>query len=251
MTIDLNCDVGEGFGVYALGADAELLRIATSANIACGFHAGSPATMRQTVEIAAREGVAIGAHPGLPDLEGFGRRRMEISPREVYEITLYQIGALSAFAHAAGERVSHVKAHGALYHLLDESEELANAFARAARDFDAELAVMGLPNSPTLQAAKALGLPVLREAFADRTYQPNGKLAPRSEAGALHRSPEAAAAQAVSIALAGKVVANDGTTLPLEADTICLHGDAPESAAFARAVAEALRNAGCELRRAR
>ena len=252
MAIDLNCDVGESYGAYAIGADEELLRIATSANIACGFHAGSAATMRRAVEIAAREGAAIGAHPGFPDLEGFGRRKMDMSAREIYETTLYQIGALSAFARAvAGERISHVKAHGALYHALNESDELAEAFARAVRDFDADLAVVSLPDSATIRAARALGLKTIREAFADRTYHTGGGLTPRNQANALHSTPEAAAAQAVSIALRGEVLATDGTILRLEADTICLHGDAPESVRFARAVAEALQAAGCDLRRAR
>jgi UPF0271 protein len=238
--IDLNCDIGESFGAWSMGNDAGVMPWITSANIACGFHAGDFSTMQQTVLLAKQHGVAIGAHVSLPDLQGFGRREMKIPPNDAYALTLYQIGALSAFARAAGTRVAHVKPHGALYNMAAKDVALADAIARAARDFDAEIVLVGLAGSELPKAGAALGLVVAHEAFADRRYEADGSLTPRSMAGAVIDEIEAAVAQAVQIATKGKVDIRTGGTLILRADTICVHGDRPDAALFARRLHEAL-----------
>src|SRR5690606_26016961 len=180
MHIDLNCDLGEGFGAYRIGADEEILPHVTSANVACGFHAGDPRTMRLTLAAARERGVAVGAHPGLPDLAGFGRRAMEVSPEEVYDLVVYQTGALLGFARAARTELQHVKAHGALYNQAAARPDLADAVARAVRDVDPGLVLFGLAGSHLVAAAEALGLRAAREAFADRHYRADGSLVPRS-----------------------------------------------------------------------
>ncbi|RTE11665.1 LamB/YcsF family protein [Paenibacillus whitsoniae] len=242
--IDLNCDMGEGFGAYRLGRDAELLDYVSSANIACGFHAGDPATMRTTVQLCVRKGVAIGAHPGLPDLNGFGRREMAITPNEAYELTLYQLGALQAFVHAEGGRLQHVKPHGALYHMAAKRHELAAAIAAATASVSAELTLYGPPGSELLRAGAAAGLRTASEAFADRTYRRDGVLTPRGEAGALIESAADAAAQLVRLVREGKVRSLDGEDLPLHADTICLHGDGAHAVEFARDIRALLASSG-------
>jgi UPF0271 protein len=242
--IDLNCDMGESFGVWTLGDDAGVMPWITSANIACGFHAGDFSTMRQTVLLAKAHGVAIGAHVSLPDLQGFGRRAMKVSPDEAHALTLYQIGALAAFARAAGLRVAHVKPHGALYNMAAKDAALAGAIARAVRDFDAQLILVGLANSELPRAGAALGLAVAHEAFADRRYEADGSLTPRGTQGAVIDDVDAAVAQAVTIATQGKVDIRSGGTLALRADTICVHGDRPDAALFARRLHEALESAG-------
>ena len=246
--IDLNCDVGESFGAYSIGNDDTLLKLATSVNIACGFHGGDANVMRRTVELAIKYGVAIGAHPGLPDLAGFGRRTMNVSPQEVYDMTLYQIAALEGFVRVAGGRMSHVKPHGALYNMLAVREELSQAFVRAVVDFDKSLIVVGLAASIFVQVSLDGGVRAMHEAFADRTYQPDGSLTPRTRPDALMKSTGEAAAQAVGIALHQRAFATDGSELRIRADTICLHGDSPHSARYARAVVRALKSAGVELR---
>lgn len=242
--IDLNCDLGESFGAWTLGDDAGVMPWITSANIACGFHAGDFSIMRKTVLLAKQHGAAIGAHVSLPDLQGFGRREMKVSFDEAYALTLYQIGALSAFAHVANTRVTHVKPHGALYNMAAQDASLADAIARAVRDFDAKLILVGLANSELPKAGTALGLRVAHEAFADRRYEANGTLTPRRVAGAVIEDVDAAVAQAVQIATSGKVETRDGTPLSIRADTICVHGDRPDAALFARRLREALESAG-------
>lgn len=227
MRTDLNCDVGESFGAWPMGSDAEIMRHVTSANIACGFHAGDPSVMRKTVAIAVEHGVAIGAHPGFPDLAGFGRRRMQLSAAEVYDLVVYQVGALMGVAASQGARARHVKPHGALYNMAAEDRELADAIARAVRDVDATLLLFGLAGSALLEAARAAGLHAVGEAFPDRGYAADGSLLPRSHADAVVRDPREAAVRAVQMAREG-------------AGTLCIHGDAPGAVQIARAVREAL-----------
>ncbi|MBU6198856.1 MAG: LamB/YcsF family protein [Xanthomonadaceae bacterium] len=247
MRIDLNCDLGESFGAWSMGDDAGVMPWITSANIACGFHAGDFSTMRQTVLLAGQHGVAIGAHISLPDLQGFGRREMKISPDDAYALTLYQIGALAAFARAADTRVAHVKPHGALYTMAAKDAELADAIARAVRDFDAKLILVGLAGSELPKAGAALGLPIAHEAFADRRYEADGLLTPRNVEGAVIKDADAAVAQAVQIATCGNVDIRTGGTRELHADTLCVHGDRPDAARFARRLREALQAAGATI----
>ena len=239
-TIDLNCDMGESFGAWTMGQDAEVLAYVSSANIACGFHAGDPDTMRRTVDLAAHAGVAIGAHVSLPDLVGFGRREMRVSASETYALTLYQIGALAGFARSAGVRVHHVKPHGALYNMAARDAALADAIAHAVRDFDATLVLVGLAASELPRAGERVGLAVAHEAFADRRYETDGSLTPRREPGAVIEAVDAAVAQALAIAIRGEVTTRPGGTLSLRADTICVHGDRANAALFARSLREAL-----------
>jgi UPF0271 protein len=238
--IDLNSDIGESFGAWTMGDDAGVLAHVTSANIACGFHAGDPDTMRRTVALAAQHGVAIGAHVSLPDLQGFGRREMRVGADKTYAMTLYQLGALAAFTRAAGMRLHHVKPHGALYNMAARDAALADAIAHAARDFDPQLILVGLAGSESTRAGERAGLAVAHEAFADRRYQADGSLTPRREAGAVIDDVDAAVAQALAIVTRGEVVARDGKTIRLRADTICVHGDRPDAAVFARKLREAL-----------
>ncbi len=242
-TIDLNCDMGESFGAWTMGQDDAVLVHVSSANIACGFHAGDPATMRRTVDAAVARGVAIGAHPSLPDLAGFGRREMRVTSDETYAMTLYQIGALAAIARAAGSTLHHVKPHGALYNMAAKDRALADAIANAVRDFDDALILVGLANSELPRAGEAAGLTVAHEAFADRRYEADGSLMARSKSGAVIEDVEAAVAQAVSIATRGEVESPNGP-LRIRADTICVHGDRADAATFARGLREALDAAG-------
>lgn len=246
-TLDLNCDMGEGFGAYTMGDDLALLAHVSSANIACGFHAGDPPTMRRLVAGALAGGVAVGAHPGLPDLQGFGRREMKVSPAEAYAMVVYQVGALAGFARAAGGRLHHVKPHGALYNMAAKDRPLADALAQAVFDIDATLVFYGLAGSAMLDAAHALGLPVASEVFADRGYLDNGALAPRGQPGALIEDADASLAQ-VRQMLAGSVRALSGLEVPVRADTLCLHGDQPGALAFARRIRAALAADGVVVR---
>ena len=242
--MDLNCDMGESFGAWTMGADAGVMPWITSANIACGFHAGDFATMRATVALAVRHGVAIGAHVSLPDLQGFGRRELRVTPDEAYAMTLYQIGALDAFVRAAGTRVAHIKPHGALYNMAAKDSPLSEAIARAVRDFDQGLVLVGLAGSELPKAGVQLGLRVAHEAFADRRYEPDGSLTPRREAEAVIHDVDTAVAQALRIATKGTVATRGGGTLALRADTICVHGDRPDAAEFARHLRQTLESAG-------
>jgi UPF0271 protein len=236
--------MGESFGAYSLGSDAEVMSTITSANIACGYHAGDPAVMRATVRLARSHGVAVGAHPGLPDLVGFGRREMQISPDEVGGMVLYQLGALEAVARAEGVRLQHVKPHGALYNMAARDVSLADAIARAVRAFDPSLILFGLAGSPMLASGEAAGLRVASEVFADRAYQRDGSLASRQIAGSVIHDADAVAARAVRMVRDGNVVATSGEVISLRADTICIHGDTPGAAALARTVRRALEEAG-------
>jgi UPF0271 protein len=245
--IDLNCDLGESFGAWTMGDDAGVMPWITSANIACGFHAGDFSTMHKTVLLAKQHGIAIGAHVSLPDLQGFGRREMKVTPNDAHAMTLYQVGALAAFARAAGTRVAHVKPHGALYNMAARDAALADAIARAVRDFDASMILVGLAGSELPRTGAALGLPVAHEAFADRRYEADGTLTPRSVQGAVIEDVDTAVAQAVKIATQGKVEIRTGGERTLRADTICVHGDRPDAALFARRLREALRAAGATI----
>jgi UPF0271 protein len=243
-TIDLNCDLGESFGAYRMGDDAGVLPFVTSANVACGAHAGDPSVMRRTVAAALEHGVAIGAHPGFPDLAGFGRREMRISPQEAYDLVLYQVGALAAFATAAGTGLRHVKPHGALYNMACADAALAEPIARAVRDLDARLILFGLPGSELQRAAEAAGLRFAREAFADRGYAADGSLVRRGRPGAMIEDADDAVRRAVEIAAEGRTRTADGAELRLEADTICIHGDRADAALFARTLREGLERSG-------
>ena len=233
-TIDLNCDMGESFGAWHMGDDEAVLPHVSSINVACGLHAGDWSVMHRTVRAAFTRGVAVGAHPSLPDLQGFGRRTINLAPAEAYELVLYQVGALSAFCRASGGRLSHVKAHGALYNMAAKDAELARAIARAVADFDRELVLFGLAGSALIRAGREAGLRVANEVFADRSYQPDGSLTPRTHAGSMITEVGAALAQVEGMLAQGKVRALDGTEVAIEADTICVHGDQPGAAQFAR-----------------
>ncbi len=248
MRIDLNCDLGESFGNYELGCDEEILEIVTSANIACGFHAGDPLIMDRTVELAGERGVAIGAHPGHHDLRGFGRRPIQAAPEEVEADVLYQVGALAAFVRSRGRRLVHVKPHGALYNQAVSDPALAGALARAVARADRNLVFVGLATSEAMRtAAEGEGLRFAGEAFADRVYNPDGTLQSRRIPGSVIHDPERAAAQAVAIA-GGSVTAHDGTEVPVAAETLCLHGDNPAALENARTVRRRLEAAGVAVR---
>ncbi len=242
--VDLNCDMGESFGAYRIGADDEVFPFITSTNIACGFHGGDPAVMRRTLARARELGVAAGAHPGLPDLIGFGRRTMDISPDDVYGMVVYQIGALAAFAAAAGVRLQHVKAHGALYNMAAAQPELAVAIAAAVHDVDAGLVLFGLSGSHLIAAGNAAGLTTASEVFADRNYLRDGSLVPRSRPDAQVHDADAAVARAVRMVRDGVVRTVDGDEIPMRADTICIHADGPHAAVFARRLRDGFRDAG-------
>jgi UPF0271 protein len=244
VRVDLNADIGESFGVYRTGSDEMLMRSITSGSIACGFHAGDPSVMRHTVRLAARAGVAVGAHPAFPDLVGFGRRDIEADPQEIFDFVLYQIGALSGIAKAEGVRVQHVKPHGALYNMSARRKEVAEAIARAVASFDDTLLLFGLPESELIAAGSRLGLRVAREAFADRSYEADGTLTPRRLADSVLSEPGRAAERAVRMIRDRKVVARDGSSFSIQVDTICVHGDTPDAAGLAAAVRLGLEQAG-------
>lgn len=245
--IDLNGDLGESFGAWRMGDDDALLALLSSANIACGFHAGDPEIMRHTVAHAVAHGVAIGAHVSLPDLQGFGRREMSVTPAEAYALTLYQIGALHAFTCAAGGRLTHVKPHGALYNMAARDRVLADAIARATRDFDPQLRLFGLAGSALVEAGRAIGLPVAAEAFVDRRYRTDGSLQPRRENGAVIEDIDQALAQALGIARDGVVHTLDRQRVQLHADTLCLHGDGSHAVQLARKLRSELEAAGLQI----
>lgn len=234
LNIDLNCDLGESFGAYRIGSDAAIMPYISSANIACGFHAGDPAVMREAVRLCAANNVAVGAHPGLPDLQGFGRRSMTVTPREAYDLMLYQIGALQAFTKAEGIPLCHVKPHGALYHMAAKDAALAHAIAAAIRSFDPALLLYGLAGSELIHAGRAAGLATVSEVFADRTYRPDGALTPRGEPGAVIEEEDTAVAQVLQMLRRGTVRAKDGSDVPVEAQTVCLHGDGAHAVSFAK-----------------
>lgn len=246
-SIDLNCDMGESFGAYQLGDDAALMPFITSANIACGFHAGDPAVMKRTVKLAMKNNVSIGAHPGLPDLQGFGRRTMAISPEEAYDMVVYQVGALSAFVKSEGGVLNHVKPHGALYNSSAINKLLAEAIAEAIYKIDPTLILFGLSGSESVLAAKKTGLKVANEVFADRTYQENGTLTARNIPGALITDHTTAVTQVMNLIKHGKVKSLQGSEVKIAADTICIHGDGEHAATFATLIFEALKREGINL----
>ncbi|ALM85075.1 LamB/YcsF family protein [Bordetella sp. N] len=248
LSIDLNCDMGESYGAWHMGNDDAVLQYVTAANIACGFHGGDPGTMRKTVAAALAHGVALGAHPSLPDLAGFGRRVMQISPAEAYDMVVYQVGALAGVAASQGARLHHVKAHGALYNMAVKDTALAQAICRAVRDVDASLVLYGLAGSELVRAAQEAGLKVASEVFADRTYQDDGSLSPRNRPGAMIEDLETAVAQVVRMASEGKVRSVNGKDVPVQADTLCIHGDQPNALIFANGIRAALEKAGIAVR---
>lgn len=242
--IDLNCDLGESYGPWKMGEDEAVIPFVSSISIACGFHAGDPHTMQRTVQRAVKANVAIGAHPSLPDRVGFGRREMKIAPSEVYADTLYQIGALSAFAVASGTWLNHVKPHGALYHMAERDPLIAEAIVRAVKDYDSTLILVGFSGGNLLKAGAAEGLQVAHEVFADRHYEANGQLTPRNIESSVIHDPQVAAAQLMHLLKEGSMPTRQGTRVMLKADTVCLHGDRPHAGAFAAAVREVLVAAG-------
>jgi len=237
-TIDLNCDMGESYGAWRMGADAAIMPLISSANIACGFHAGDPATIRATVGLAVAHGVAIGAHPSLPDLAGFGRRAMKISPQEMYDLVIYQAGAVEAFARAAGGRLHHVKCHGALYNMAANDEGLSEAMVRAAKDLGGVMLYV-LSKSKSYEKAKRMGVPVAGEVFADRGYSDDGSLAPRDRPGGMIEDAGEAVKQALAMVEQGYVTSLSGRRVPVAAETLCLHGDQAGAVAFAREIRQA------------
>lgn len=247
--VDLNCDMGESFGAYTMGNDAEILDFVTSANIACGFHAGDPATMRKTVKMALDKNVGIGAHPGLQDLAGFGRRKMAISPQEAFDLTVYQIGALSGFVQAEGARLQHVKAHGALYNMAAKDAALSEAIAEAVYKIDPELILFGLSGSELVRAGEKIGLRTANEVFSDRTYQPGGTLTPRTEPNALITDPDKALQQVIRMVKENKVETLKRQDVSLKAETICIHGDGATALEFAESLSKSLGAAGITIQK--
>jgi UPF0271 protein len=246
-TINLNADLGESFGAWTMGSDAELLQVINSANIACGFHAGDPVVMRDTVRLAVANGVSLGAHPAFPDLQGFGRRSMQLSPKELEATILYQVGALQAMAAAEGGRVTHVKPHGALNNMACADDTMAATVARAVRALDRELILLAPALSALERAGEAAGLRVAREVFADRSYQSDGQLTPRSQPGAVLHDAQACVQHVLRMLDAGGIVTADDQRLPTTIHSICVHGDGPSAVAAAQAIRSALQAAGHRL----
>ena len=248
MHVDLNSDVGESFGAYTIGDDASVLAHVTSANVACGFHAGDPAVMRETVQIARRHGAAVGAHPGFPDLVGFGRRELHASAREVEDFVTYQIGALVAIAGAQGVRLQHVKPHGALFNMAVRDASLADAIARATVAVDRSLILFGLPGSELVRAGERAGLRTACEVFADRAYERDGTLVSRRRPDAIVHDPATVEARVMQMAADRTVTAVDGTVVKLEVDTICVHGDTKGAADLTARVRRALERGGVQVK---
>ncbi len=246
VTIDLNCDLGESFGRYELGEDEAVMASITSANVACGLHAGDPLVIDRTVRLAARHGVQVGAHPGYPDLQGFGRRVLDLTPEEAEAFTLYQVAALAGIARANGVELVHVKPHGALYNQAAKDARLAEALVRGVKRFSRELVLVGLAGSQLVAAGQSAGLRIASEGFPDRAYDPDGSLRSRRLPGAIHESIEAICAQAVRLALEGIQVAGEGQRR-IPVDTLCIHGDHPGAAHNAAAVRKALEEQGIKV----
>jgi UPF0271 protein len=244
LNIDINCDMGESFGPWTMGADAEVMPSITSANVACGAHAGDPSVMRRTILLAKRYDVSVGAHPGFADLQGFGRREMQVDRAEIEDSLIAQIGALAAIARAEGMTLRHVKAHGALYNMSAKDRTLADAIARAITAVDPALVMFALPASPMIDAGVAAGLRVAPEGFADRSYEPDGSLTPRSRPGAVIHDAARVVDRAVRMARDGVVLSVAGKEIPLKVDTICVHGDTPGAAELARRIRTGLEAAG-------
>ena len=248
LSIDLNADVGESFGAHIIGCDAALMRSITSANIAAGFHGGDPSVLRDTIRLAKDCGVAIGAHPGFPDLVGFGRREMRVTAREAEDFVLYQVAAVAGVAAAEGAKLQHVKPHGALYNMAARDGQLAAAIARGVAAIDRSLILYGLPNSELLKAARGAGLRAAAEGFADRAYEPDGSLMARRRPGAVITDPDMVVARAIRLVKEHSVAASDGTPLTLHIDTLCVHGDTPGADDLAARLRAGLEAAGVAVR---
>ena len=245
--IDLNCDLGESFGAWQMGNDAGVVPFVSSINIACGFHAGDSRTMQATLALAKQHGVAVGAHTGLPDLRGFGRREFKLDAQDLYCDTLYQLGALAALANAMGLTIQHIKPHGALYHMLEQQPALAQSFVCAAKDFSPSLQIYGLAQGKLLRCAAALGMSVKHEIFADRRYLASGSLVPRGHAGAVITDANVAAAQVIQVLRYGKLATLDGSEIALIGNTVCIHGDRADAAEFAAALHAQLSESGVNI----
>ncbi|MCT4605233.1 MAG: LamB/YcsF family protein [Marinisporobacter sp.] len=245
--VDLNSDLGESFGNYKIGLDEEVIKYVTSANIACGWHAGDPLVMEKTIKIAKEQKVGIGAHPGFPDLMGFGRRNISASPDEVKAYVKYQLGALMAFARAKKEKIQHVKPHGAMYNMAAKDKALAKAIAEAIYEVDEKIILMGLANSEMVKAGKEIGLKVANEVFADRAYNPDGTLVSRKLEGAVIHDPQVAIERVIKMVKFGKVMAINGEEIEIKADSICVHGDNERAVEFVKKIRSCLKNAGVEV----
>ena len=242
--VDLNADLGESFGAYTIGMDAEVLHYITSANVACGFHAGDPIVMQKTVKLASERGTAVGAHPGYPDLMGFGRRNMKVKPEEAKAYIKYQVGALMAFTKAEGLKLQHVKPHGAFYNMAAVDDKLALAICEGIYEVDPELIMLGLAGSAHIRAAKEVGLRVASEVFADRAYMDDGTLVPRTMPGAMVHDKDIAIARTVRMVKEGVVETITGKIIPIQADSICVHGDNPDAIGFVRNIRDTLESEG-------
>jgi len=247
-SVDINCDLGEGFGVYRAAPDEQIFPLISSANIACGFHAGDPQTMRRCVELAVSHQVSVGAHPGTPDLAGFGRRAMELSDAELENALIYQVGGIEAMCRAVGTQMRHVKPHGWLYNASAKDGRLAAVIARAIQKLNPDLRLFGLAGSESIRAAQAIGLPHASEAFIDRTYELNGSLSPRSSAGSTITNPESAAQQCLDIVLNATVKSRSGSVARMAAETLCVHGDNPSVLQILQCVRERLAEHQIEIR---
>ncbi|WP_189723298.1 5-oxoprolinase subunit PxpA [Staphylococcus warneri] len=247
MQIDLNCDLGEAFGNYSFGGDKDILPLITSANIACGFHAGDANVMNETIQLAKRHNIGIGAHPGLPDLQGFGRRKLDMSPEEVYNIVVYQLGALNGFCQIHDVKMNHVKPHGALYQMGAKDKSIASAIAQAVYDFDKTLVFVGLANTLLISEAKKLGLKTASEVFADRRYEDDGQLVSRKEPYAVISDSDEALNQVVKMVTENKVISKNNKEITLQADTICVHGDGAHALEFVTKIREKLTKEGIDI----
>ncbi|MGW9963377.1 5-oxoprolinase (ATP-hydrolyzing) subunit A [Staphylococcus hominis] len=247
MKVDLNCDLGEAFGNYSFGGDKDIIPLITSANIACGFHAGDENVMNQTVKLAKENHVSIGAHPGLPDLKGFGRRKMDINLTEVYNLIVYQLGALEGFCKVHQTRINHVKPHGALYNMGAKNKDIAKAIAKAIYDFDSAIMLVGLSNSLLISEAKEIGLKTASEVFADRRYEDNGQLVNRKESDAVITDTDEALKQVLKMVTENKVISRNGKEIDLETDTICVHGDGKHALEFVEQIRKKLTKEGIDI----
>ncbi len=240
MKIDINCDMGESFGQYKLGLDEEVIKLISSANVGCGFHAGDPHVMRKTVDMAKQHGVGVGAHPGLPDLLGFGRREMKVSPEELKDFCIYQIGALKAFVEIAGMRLQHIKMHGALMNMGIASEELAVAMCEAVKGINPDLLFVTFSGIRTVEIARSLGLRVIQEFYADRAYNADKSLVSRNVPGAVLKDSQQVSARFKQLIETGTVTTLDGQTMAFEYDSICVHGDTPGALEIIRTIREVM-----------
>ena len=247
MNIDLNCDLGEAYGNYSFGGDQDIIPLITSANIACGFHAGDENVMNRTIQLAKKHQVGIGAHPGLPDLKGFGRRNMDIAPEEIYNIVIYQLGALNGFCRIHDVKMNHVKPHGALYQMGAKDKNIARAITKAVVDFDSELIFVGLANSLLITEAEKMGIKVVSEVFADRRYEDDGQLVSRKDPNATISNTDEAVQQVLKMVIDNKVVSKNGKDIGIQADTICVHGDGSHALEFVTQIRNKLEKEGIDI----